>query len=417
MQLTPDQQHAETEFLKFLYSTTETEMVIAGASGSGKSTLTKYLIEAARKNTKMINLLTDMKGDINIYCTATTNKAAGVLAEMTGEEAVTIHSLLGLKVTNDYKTGKTLLKKTRDTEIVENSLIVLDECSLTDSYLLKIIRELTLKCKLLFIGDPNQLAPIHEAKSPVFEKVANRVNLTTIKRQAQGNPILQLSDQLKMTVETGKFNNIASNGIEIIRADGALFQKLMEDEFRDPLHTVQRAKVLAWTNAKVHDYNSHIRALLVSQDTYQVGEYVATNKPIMNGKNEPIKTDSIREITDIYPGTEKDLDGWWVTLSGGVKVFLPQHQSEVKQVLKHFAGQKDWVNYFNHKDFYADLRPAHASTVFKSQGSTYETVFIDVGNIGQCRVSDTIARMMYVGITRASDKVVLYGDLPSRLYI
>ena len=32
----------------------------------------------------------------------------------------------------------------------------------------------------------------------------------------------------------------------------------------------------------------------------------------------------------------------------------------------------------------ADLRPVHASTVHKSQGSTYRMVFIDLDDIGRC---------------------------------
>ena len=58
-----------------------------------------------------------------------------------------------------------------------------------------------------------------------------------------------------------------------------------------------------------------------------------------------------------------------------------------------------------------DLRAAYASTINKAQGSTYKTVFIDLDDIKRCNSGDQIARMMYVGVSRASQRVWLTGDL------
>ncbi len=70
--------------------------------------------------------------------------------------------------------------------------------------------------------------------------------------------------------------------------------------------------------------------------------------------------------------------------------------------------------YFKLKNEYPDLRAADASTVYKAQGSTYDTSFIDVGNIGECNRPDVVARMLYVAVSRARKRVVFYGDLPSK---
>jgi len=86
--------------------------------------------------------------------------------------------------------------------------------------------------------------------------------------------------------------------------------------------------------------------------------------------------------------------------------------AELKEKLKVLSKQKDWHNYYTVKEFFADLRPPHASTVHKSQGSTYKKVFIDLVDIGANHVSEEVARMLYVAITRASEEVILYGDLP-----
>ncbi len=53
-------------------------------------------------------------------------------------------------------------------------------------------------------------------------------------------------------------------------------------------------------------------------------------------------------------------------------------------------------------------------SIHKSQGSEYDTVFVDLTNIGKCRVPSDVARMCYVSITRASKQVILYGSLPPK---
>jgi exodeoxyribonuclease-5 len=69
---------------------------------------------------------------------------------------------------------------------------------------------------------------------------------------------------------------------------------------------------------------------------------------------------------------------------------------------------------FEIQEAFADLRPTHAATAYKAQGSTYGTVFIDLHNIGKCNIPSTVARMLYVAITRASNQVVLFGELPAK---
>ena len=52
-----------------------------------------------------------------------------------------------------------------------------------------------------------------------------------------------------------------------------------------------------------------------------------------------------------------------------------------------------------------------ASTVNKAQGSTYDTVYLDLNDIGKCQDRDQVNRMLYVGVSRAKHKVVFTGDI------
>jgi ATP-dependent exoDNAse (exonuclease V) alpha subunit len=92
--------------------------------------------------------------------------------------------------------------------------------------------------------------------------------------------------------------------------------------------------------------------------------------------------------------------------------FCPHNPLQAANLMKSLARKKQWGIVFDIKKKWLDLRPAFASTVHKSQGSTYDTVYINLTDIGKCRVPSDVARMLYVAITRAAKKVVLYGELP-----
>ena len=63
------------------------------------------------------------------------------------------------------------------------------------------------------------------------------------------------------------------------------------------------------------------------------------------------------------------------------------------------------------KNKFPDLRTRAAATVYKAQGSTHDSVFIDLDDIGKCRNDNLLARMLYVAISRARSQVLLTGDI------
>src|SRR5690606_22846796 len=66
-----------------------------------------------------------------------------------------------------------------------------------------------------------------------------------------------------------------------------------------------------------------------------------------------------------------------------------------------------WRNYFAFKEnvFCFDFK--HAMTIHKSQGSTYENVYLDMDDLAKCSTRDLnmYLRLLYVGISRASNCV------------
>ena len=415
MKLSTDQHSALKEVMNFLIDPVEKEMALSGPSGSGKTTLVQHIIKEAKKQAPLLKLITGNNDELKVVLTSSTNKAAKVLMDATKYKAGTIHKLLGLRVYNDFSNGKTRLHKTKDTQVYANTLIILDEGSMISLELLKIIREQTLNCKILFVGDANQLAPVFETTAPVFSNVPKQVHLTTIQRQAAGNPIIQFGHAFVDYLNGKPFPDIVSMGTEIQWMTGQDFQDAIDVEFKS-MTKDNDVRALAWTNKRVHQLNSYIRHTTGHNQDYVVNERVLTNQPVMSGNHTILNTDDIAQITGISTSTQFDINGWNITLNGQVTVFQAFNQHEVTAAMKVAKKAKDWPTYFALKEDFADLRPIFACTVAKSQGSTYKTVFLDLDDIGKCRQNTDIARMMYVASTRPSEKLIMTGNLPSRLY-
>lgn len=419
MQLSNDQQSALDNFMTFLMDPEPGEYVIAGHSGSGKTTLTKQLIQAIHNRNKLLSYLTqDDSGNTRIYCTATTNKAAAVLGQVVQDDTKTIHSLLGLKVKENYSTGKTSLQRTNSYRKLENCIVIIDEASMMDTDLLKEVRLATSKCKVLYIGDPYQLAPVQDSSCPVFMDLnIPRSTLSTIMRQAGNSPIQNLSDLLRIAVTTGVFPNLDDwvDNQFIYKLDGPSFQVSVNQEFAVPSQPHNHSKILAWTNDKVKAYNGYVRGLHTSELYYQVGEEVTTNKPIVGHDGRTAyKTDEHGIITESFQTVVRDLDATGITLDDYARVYIPQDPTRLNSRLRAFAQNKRWSDYFELKNLFGDVRPIHSSTVHKSQGSTYDSVYIDLTDIGRNHNAEEVARMLYVAITRTSGKVFLYGNLPRK---
>ena len=415
--LTPDQENAAAEFAAFMISDNEQCMAITGWAGCGKTSLVKHLLHDIKSKQKLMNLLVGKSStkNLDIYITAPTNPASKVVGAMTGYESKTIQSLLGLTVKNDFKTGATSLVRSKNYTRFTDSLIIVDEGSFIGPALLKEILASTKGCKVLFVMDPYQLAPPKEKVIAVDAMKMRKVALTTINRNP--GPIATLAGLYREAVQTGKFPKLVPNGKEIIHATGPEFQQLIEEEYVRPYRGDMDARIVAWTNAKVHQYNAHIRQLHGYTEDICVGERMVTNQPIMaHGDQMLVPTDTVVEVTYVgEPTTAHGVPGRKVYLEGiSNHVFVPTNKQLVANKLKEVAQKKDWHTYFEIKNNWADIRPVYASTTHKAQGATLGRVFVDLGDIGRNNDPEEVARLLYVAMSRPTDQVVLYGQLPAK---
>lgn len=421
LSLNEGQQAAADGFFQFLFDK-GSELIISGPGGVGKTFLMGHLIDEImpryQETCSMMGIPVEYH---DVVMTATTNKAAEVLANATSRPTSTIHSFMNLKVKDDYSTGKSILQKTNSWKIHNNMIIFVDEASMIDHQLLEKIREGTFKCKIVYVGDHCQLAPIMEPISPIYRYNLPFFELTEPMRNSSQPALMKLCQQLRNTVETGEFNPIKIQPGVIDLLDDAQMEAEIYETFKED----SNCRILAYTNQRVVAYNDHIRELRQFHDTYILGEKLINNSAIqfrtgMMSVEEEIEiihlSEDTEEIEIDHNATlvvrRADLRTKFGDVYAGVP--LPEDKEHFQQLVKFYQKKQNWNRYFHLKNSYPDLRPRDAATVHKAQGSTYDTVYVDLTNLSSCRNPIEAARLLYVAFTRAQKRVVLYGELAEK---
>lgn len=420
IELNQGQKEAAEFFYSFLMGD-QKEMTISGSGGVGKTFLMGYLIDnIIPKYHDMCQILGIPPKYSEVHMTATTNKAAQVLGISTNRHTSTIQSLLNLIVKENFTTGETELKPSKNWKVHHNMVVFIDEASMVSRELRKYINEGFSNCKIIYVGDHKQLADIRGTKPHIFYEGLPGVVLTEPMRN-KGQPHLQeVCNAIGRSVETGIFTDIPV-------LDGVL-DYLSPDEMMVELpqhfltYTGDR-RIICYDNNKVNSLNSFIRSMRGITEPYVEGEMMVSNSAIQLRKGmisveETVVIDKLDTVETVTFPNGGAMQVQWAAVTtqfeGTHYLPLPMDKAHHIALQKYYAKLKDWVTYFNLKNNYPDLRPMDASTVHKAQGSTYDTIYIDLDSISQCRNPEVAARLMYVAFTRASNRVVTYGSLAEK---
>ena len=450
-QLTPDQARAVVELTAAIHRGDRVCRLL-GYAGTGKSF-------------SVVRLLKNFAEERPVILSAPTNKAAAVLRAMAEElggkaKATTIHKVLGLRPEVDTDRGRCVLRSVKAPDVPDGALIVIDECSMVDSALLRFILKgaQDANAQILFVGDPAQLPPVFEAESPSFCGDGVTARLTEIVRQRADHPILGMTQRIRDAM-TGApvptFQTHHGDSGSLIHLDAADFETELLARMRSPAYqqNPDHCRVLCWTNGKSEAYNRIVRRSLLGpqadEQSIFPGETVTACSPILEGgisigdtitvlKAVPDSHHSIPCIRATIPSSRGILDVWVVHPNGRdvyrqelsrlakfAKSLQDEHNAHRSAgSLQRYPQAQDkkrreaWVQFFDFKDStFADLRPVHSSTVHRSQGSTFNSVFVDLTDIGRSTRKDVLLKLLYVALTRASGDVFVTGDLPERLYM
>ena len=398
--------------------------VLTGPAGTGKTTVVTEVLSQIYKKSPLSK----------VSLCATTNRAATVLSDITGEGVSTAHAIFKLRP-SITKYGNETLKSTGVCTIPNGTILVIDEASmLSNSFLTAIVAIIKKKAlKILFVGDPFQLPPISDTCS-IFDGTLTTFTLSTIHRQAIGNPILEKANEFRQYIEGIRKTvpdiitslNTKGDGIHVLPHTNFVTQFVQKyvnydagDEVDIPLCT--------YTNESAINYNNMIRkAAYFLEDTIQpfyIGERLLSNNSVLQGMTTVLSSNEVVHVTSYVDTVIENMAGYNVTVIGDYltatkskikTVFVPKNkgiEDKALKVLKDAAinskSQKGWAEFYRVKQLIADLRPPFAGTTHKAQGGTFPAIFIDLTNINKCRDAHIRARLMYVALTRASHNVYI----------
>lgn len=404
--LSNDQQTALTKLVALLGDPDQQYLCIMGAAGTGKTTLMRTFQEKFSTYQNSIQRLNPNHKYYELVFTATTNKAVEALEASLGTNCKTIHSFLGLTI--QYVNGKEELVDRKNMTFT-NKLIVIDESSYIDEILMEYLLAKTKKCKIVFMGDPEQLTPVGLDYSPAFDDSLESVVLSQIMRQADDNPIQDFSRKLREYVQGAPLPNPEVDDQYIIHMEREDFDAAMLRVFSHPSYTHSQAKFLCWRNATAIQVGQMVKAHVSSSPNFKAGDYAVSNRYLKNPVRS-IKTDQIVFIRSAKKAKKFGVYGTEMELGSGITVFVPKNHDDIDKTKKRL-WEDSRSDFYEVDQTWMDLRPVYACTIHKSQGSTFDTVFMDLNDFNGCRDPDLLARLLYVGISRARERIILTGEL------
>ena len=357
--------------------------VITGGPGTGKTTIIRCILELAAA-----------KG-MTCLLSAPTGRAAKRLTEATGEEAKTVHRMLGL----DMSSGKPTYKF-NESKPLKADVVVVDEISMADVYVFSaLLKAIPEGAKLILVGDKDQLPSVSPGNI-LADVIASGLipvsTLNNIHRQEAGSLIVVNAHRInngEMPIIRNDskdfFFETKSRPEDILQAVVSLVTERLPKYFHVEPSQIQVLAPLKRSPAGVEALNVALRdALNPDGETAGAGNDFRVGDKVMHTVNdyELEWRRGSESGTGVFNG---DL-GYIVNVVRGVTSV----EFEDGRVADYDADLRD------------DLMLAYAVSVHKSQGSEFPIVVIALTPGGGALLN---RNLLYTAVTRAKNAVVLVG--------
>ncbi len=346
-------------------------LVVTGGPGTGKTTLIRCLLGIMEK-----------KGLVPLLA-APTGRAAKRMEAATDHDARTIHRLL------EYSPKKNgFLKDEYDP--LNADIVVIDECSMVDVYLMhSLLRALPDHVRLFLVGDVDQLpsvGPGNILMDIIASNVIPTVRLKTVFRQAAQSGIIGGAHLINRGQEpefnTSDFFFIERKGPERIRETilELITQRIPNKFGLDPLRDIQVLSPMHRGEAGVASLNEALQEALnptgtpIPKRTFRLGDKVIQ---LRNNYELDVYNGDVGLITVVEPETQE-----------------LHVQFDDRVVLYSF-------------DDLDNLGLAYAITIHKSQGSEYPAVVLSLASQHFMLLQRNV---LYTAITRGKQLVIIVGE-------
>ncbi|WP_334186813.1 AAA family ATPase [Noviherbaspirillum sp.] len=359
--------------------------LIVGGAGTGKTTVLKALYKA---------LSTHQKG-IVIHQVALAGRAAQRMSEATDRESMTIAAFL---------------KKVDVNMLGHGAVVVVDEMSMVDVILMyRLLRHIPPGTKLILVGDPSQLPPIGPGlvlHALVGHPLIPQTTLKVTQRQIaeSGIPAIAWAVREHRLPEFAEYRG-KGRGVSFVPCKDididATVQRVYEELGGAGIdYSVQ---VLSITKGEKFGGTKSINAAF-SNAYRQDSQIVFIHNPVFGPVGCTTQERISLRVGDLVMYTQND---YQLGLRNGslgivIKAIAPIYSTDDPCCVCEFEGVRLQLNT---KQVEA-LRHAYSITIHKSQGSQFNRVIIP---IRRSRMLDQA--LIYTGITRGIEQVVLVGDM------
>jgi len=386
-----DQLRALERLLAWTQKPEGRSLTLGGYAGTGKTTLIAQLRREIKRE----------QPDKTVAFCSYTGKASQVLRSMLESEGVlfegdtcgTIHSLLY----SPFMDKEGQIVGWMRTKEIGADLIVVDEASMVTDNIWNDL--LGTNLPIIAVGDHGQLPPV-EGNFNLMNKPD--LTLDTIHRQAEGNPIIQLAWEARMTgkIPVGdygksvrKFSYATHDASDIDDLTDHLFTNLHDDML-----------VLCGRNKTRVELNKAIRTKLGRESADpEGGDRVVCLKNTYAQATGPIYNGMVGRVESINP-----LESHWYEASidfpdegRSFKGLLARSQFNNPKSVSEIEGLH-WKEIGDRFDF------GYALTVHKAQGSQAKTVLLFEERFLKSD-EDAWRRWLYTAVTRARENLYIVG--------
>ena len=366
-------------------------MILTGGPGTGKTTTLNAIIRLYEKM------------GYRVMIAAPTGRAASRISDLTGYDASTIHRMLAV----EYDMSGNMCFQHNEQNPLECDVMVVDEMSMVDVLLFEhLLRALRLGCKLVLVGDCDQLPSVGAGNLLRDLIDSGRVPVVALKeifRQAQKSSIITNAHRIIQ----GEYPDLLQKN-----SDCFFFQRLTAGQATDlMLELVQTRLPQAYGYSPTEDIQ------VITPSRKGVLGVVELNKQLQEALNPPsTSTAEVKSVLYTFREGDKVMQMknnydiiWHKEGENGTGIFngdigyLRTINRQTQEVTAEFDGR--FVTYaFDQLD---QLELAYAITVHKSQGSEFQAVVIPLlGGFPRLYYRN----LLYTAVTRARRLLILIGS-------
>ena len=359
-------------------------LVITGGPGTGKTTIINAICKILSKN------------KLSYALAAPTGRAAKRIKESTGEDAYTIHRLIGIRPDE-------IVAEYNEDNPIEKDYLIVDEMSMVDIHLMKnLLAAVGEKTAIILVGDSDQLPSVGPGNvlKDILDTDIKSVRLKKIFRQAGKSNIIVNAHR----INEGKYPilNEKDKDFFFIDADNRNFMdnlinllkvRLPEYYKFDPIKDIQILSPSKKTDWGVANINDKIQEAINKEN-----ESLKVNNRLFKLKDKVMQVRNNYDLKAINHGDDFDEGVYNGDIGFVEKIDTIDESLDVRFDDGRLIRYK--------KEDIKDLDLSYAITIHKSQGSEFPCLIIPMMQVAPMLLT---RNLLYTGVTRARKIVILLG--------